>query len=119
MTENVRAVVQNAADNPKAAMLEFQAREREEEISFRITTSAPILSSHWWLPQLKGEQWLSQAESRGQNHYAISLDRKFLDRPFIVGLELDVEDDPKNCIVAAEIWDRSGSDPDLIFIDFE
>ena len=48
------------------------------------------------MPSLHGGHWLTHSESRGIHHYAIALaDHKFLDQPFIVGLELDTAGDPQ------------------------
>ena len=120
MTDNLRAAMWRADDNFKAVILYFQAREFEETVSFRVITSAPIISSMWRMPTLRGEHWLTLTESRGTNHYAVALaDHKFLDQPFIVGLELDTDGDPQDHITETQIWDRTDAEPQIVFIDFE
>ena len=54
INDNLRVAMWAAADNPCAVLLYFQAREREEAISFRVETSAAILSSFWRMPTLRG-----------------------------------------------------------------
>ena len=119
MTDNLRAAMWRANDNPKAAILYFQAREQKESIAFRITTSAPILSSFWEAPFLRGGHWLNQVESRSVYHYAIALDEhKFLDQPFIVGLEIEADGDPQDSVVGATVWDKTDGEPQIIYIEF-
>ena len=119
MTGNLRAAMWRADDNPKAVVIYFQAREQEEPVSFRVATSATILSSFWEMPSLRGGHWLMHSESRGIHHYAIALaDHKFLDHPFIVGLELDTVDDPQDHITAVEAWDTTDAEPQIIYKEF-
>lgn len=117
MTENLRAAIWSSDDTPNAAIIYFQAREAEEKVCFEITTSARILSHMWRLPQLKGGHWLSTAEESEQNRYAIYIDKEFLETPFIVGLELDTENDPREHIDTASVWDKSDADPQIIYIE--
>ena len=119
MTDNLRAVVRRADDNPKAVIIFFQAREHEEAASFRVTTSAPIVSSMWRMPGLKGGQWLSLTESEGANHYAISVDRKFLDKPFIVGLEIESEGNPVHQVAETQIWSETNGRAQVVYIEFK
>ena len=119
MTANLRAAMWRADDNPQAVVINFQARELEESVAFRVTTTAPILSSFWEMPTLRGPHWLSLAESRGANHYAIAIgDQTFLDQPFIVGLELDTDGDPQDCITSTEVWNKTDAEPQIVYIDF-
>ena len=115
---NLRVAAWNAADNPRAVILYFQAREAEEPVSFFIDTDAIIISSTWRMPQLKGGQWLSLILAEDSHRYAIALDRKFLDKPFIVGLELAVEGNPRRHITAAGIWDRAGGEAQIVYREF-
>lgn len=119
MTDNLRAAMWRADDNPRAVVIYFQAREQEEPVSFRLTTSAPILSSFWEMPSLRGGHWLTQHESRGIHQYAIALaDHKFLDQPFILGLELDINGNPQDHVTAAETWDKKDAEPQIIYMEF-
>jgi hypothetical protein len=119
MTDNLRAVMWRADDNPKAVIIQFQAREREEPVSFFVTTTAPILSSFWKMPSLHGGHWLTHLESRRTHHYAIALgDQKFLHQPFIVGLELDTDSDPRDSITGAEIWSQTDAELQIVYIEF-
>ena len=119
MTENLRAALWRADDNPQSVIINFQARAQEEAVSFRVTTSAPIISLFWEMPSLRGPHWLSLAESRGANHYAIAItDHKFLDEPFILGLELDTDRDPRDEIIETAIWDKSDGEPQIAYIEF-
>jgi len=119
MTDNLRAAMWRADDNPKAVVIYFQAREREEPVSFRLATSAPILSSFWKMPSLHGGHWLTHSESRGIHHYAIALaDQQFLDQPFIIGLELDTDGDPQDHVTAAETWDKTDAESQIIYMEF-
>lgn len=119
MTDNLRVAMWRADDNPKAVVFYFQARERQEPVSFRITTSASILSSFWELPSLQGGYWLNQVESQDSHHYAIALDEHtFLDQPFIVGLELDTADDPQDCNTGTAVWDKAGGSPQIVYVEF-
>jgi len=119
MTGNLRAALWCAVNNPKAVGIYFQAREQAEPVSFRIVTSAPIISSFWEMPSLNGGHWLTLSESKDTHHYAIALDdHRFLDQPFIVGLELDTEGDPRDHVIGAEIWDKSEGEPQLVYIEF-
>ncbi|MGV3531684.1 MAG: hypothetical protein ACO1QR_04885 [Chthoniobacteraceae bacterium] len=117
ISDNLRAAIWRADDNTNAAIIYVQARERPEAVSFRITTSAPILSSFWEMPSLKGEYWLNLAESRGSQHYAVAVaDQHFLDEPFIVGLEFETESDPRDHVMSVELWDKAGAEPQIVFI---
>ena len=119
MTDNLRVAMWRADDNARAVLLYFQAREQEEHVSFRITTSASILSSFWQMPSLQGGHWLTHTESRGSHHYAIALDdHHFLDQPFIIGLELDTPGDPQDSVTAATIWDRVDGESQVAYIEF-
>ncbi len=113
-----------AVDNPKAVLISFQAREVPEPISFEINTSVPIISSSWWLPALHGGQWMNLVESRGSHHYAIALgdavahvDHKFLDEPFIVGLELETDIEPRRGIAGAKVWAPKAADAQIVYIE--
>ena len=118
MTDNLRAAMWRADDNPKAVVIHFQAREREECVSFRVTTSALILSSFWEMPSLRGPHWLTLAESRGTHDYAIAVsDHTFLDEAFIIGLELDTDSDPQDFVTATEVWNKVGAEPQTIYLD--
>ena len=119
MTDNLRAAMWRAEDNPKAVVIYFQAREREEPVSFRVTTSAPILSSFWEMPSLRGGHWLTHSESRGTHHYAIALaDHTFLDKSFIVGLELDMDGDPRDYVTGTETWNKTDAESQIAYIEF-
>jgi hypothetical protein len=118
MTDNLRAVVWNADDQPDAVVIQFQAREIEEPVSFKVITSVPIVDSMWQMPGLIGEHWLSLLESKGQTHYAISIDKIFLDHHFIIGLRLKSEGNPKIQILSIEIWDKLGGDGGLVYMEF-
>jgi hypothetical protein len=119
LTDNLRAAMWRADDNPKAVIIYFQAREQEESVSFRLATSAPVLSSFWEMRSLHGGHWLTHSESRGTHHYAIALaEHKFLDQPFIVGLELDTDGDPQDHVIAAETWDKTDAEPQIIYMEF-
>jgi hypothetical protein len=119
MTDNLRGAMWRADDHPRAVVIYFQARDCEEEVSFRVRTSAAIRSKMWRMPWLKGGNWLSLTESLGAHHYAVAIaEKKFLDVPFIVGLELETEGDPRDAVVGADIWDRSGATAQVVFIDF-
>lgn len=118
ITDNLRAAMWRADDNPKAVVIYFQAREREEPISFRVITTAPILSSFWKMPSLRGSHWLTLTESRGTHDYAVALaDHMFLDEAFIIGLELDTDSDPQDHVTAAEIWNKADSEPQIIYVE--
>lgn len=117
MTDNLRAAIWTSDDTPNAAIIYFQAKERPEKVCFEIITSAPILSHMWRMPQLKGGHWLSVAEKESENRYAISIEKEFLDIPFIVGLELRSEKDPKELITTAAVWDGSGTETQIIYIE--
>ncbi len=107
-----------ADDNPKAVVIYFQAREQAEPVSFRVTTSAPILSSFWEMPALRGVHWLTLTESCRTHDYSIAVaDHMFLDEAFIVGLEIDTEGDPQDHVTAAEVWNRSGAEPQSIYVE--
>ena len=116
LSENLRAVIWRADDNDSAAIIYFQAREQPEPVCLRINTAAPIRSFFWEMPSLKGGHWLSLAESQGPQHFAIAIaDHQFLDDPFILGLEFETEGDPRDCIISAEVWDKDGGEPQIIY----
>jgi len=117
ITDNLRAVVHNADDNPRAVIIHIQARDREEPVAFQIRTTAPVLSHFWELPQLRGGNVLTLAEDVLSDGYRISIDRTFLDQPFIVGLELDTRSSAVSCIVGIESWDGAEGAPDIIYVE--
>jgi hypothetical protein len=118
ITDNLRAAIWNAEDNTRAALIYFQARQSAENICFQITTSATIVSHFWKLPQLQGGHWLNTAEYVSVNHYGVSIDQAFSEHPFIVGLELEVVDDPAGHITNATIWDKAHGVPQIIYVEF-
>ena len=117
ITDNLRAVVRNADDNPRAVIIHFQAREKEEPVAFRIITTASIISHFWELPQLQGGNWLMLAEDVLPDGYRIMIDRTFLDHPLIIGLELDTSSDPISNVVRIETWDGTDGAPSLIYVE--
>jgi hypothetical protein len=117
ITDNLRAVVRNADDNPRAVIIHLQAREKEEPVAFRIITAASIISHFWELPQLQGGNWLMFAEDVLPDGYRIMIDRTFLHHPLIIGLELDTALDPISSVLRIETWDGSDGAPSLIYVE--
>ena len=117
MTDNLRAAVWRSDDNPRAAIIYFQAREQEEKVSFSVKTSARILSHFWELPQLQEGTWLTLAEFLQETEYNIFIDVSFLDSPFILGIELDTESDPINQIIETAVWDRADAQPVIAYVE--
>jgi len=120
-TENLRITAHIAADNPKAAMLVFEALFWAEPICFKITTSAATKSSVWQLPGLKGMHQVSVTELKSEKQYALRIQDKVIrpKSPFVIGLEFDKEGDPIQYISGIEKWDGVGGDSSLRFIDFK
>jgi hypothetical protein len=110
-------VISNADDNPRAVIIQIQAREKTEPVAFRITTAASILSHFWELRQLHGGNWLTLAEDVLSDGYRIWIDRTFLDQPLIVGLELDTDADPTSCVVEIRSWDGTDGAPCVVYIE--
>lgn len=120
-TENLRVSAHIAADNPKAAMLVFEALFWAEPIGFKITTSTAVKSSVWQLPGLKGMHQVSVSELKAEKQYALKIQDKAIrpKNPFVIGLEFDKEGDPIQYISGIEKWDGMGGDSSLRFIDFK
>ncbi len=71
------------------------------------------------MPSLSGGHWLTHTESRGVRHYAIALgEHKFLDQPFIIGLELDTDHDPQDDVTEAVVWDKASGVSQIAYIEF-
>jgi len=119
ITDNLRAVVRNADDNPRAVIIHLQAREVEEPVAFRIITAANVISHFWELPQLRGGNWLVLAEDVLSDGYRIMIDRTFLDHPLIIGLEMDTNSDPISSVVRIETWDGTDGAPSVIYVERE
>jgi hypothetical protein len=117
ISDNLRAVAHHAEDNSRAVIIQFQARERRELVCFEVRTSAPILSSMWEMPDLKGGHWLSLGQSQREYFYAITIDKEFLDSPFIVGLEIDSSHDPIQEIESIAIWDKEGGEFSMAYVE--
>lgn len=117
ITDNLRAVVRNADDNPRAVIIHLQARETEEPVAFRIITAASIISHFWELPQLRGGNWLVLAEDVLPDGYRIMIDRQFLDHPLIIGLELDTDSNPISSVVRIETWNGTDGAPSVIYVE--
>jgi hypothetical protein len=117
ISDNLRAVVRNADDNPHAVVIYIQARDTEEPVGFRIRTDARIISHFWELPQLHGGNWLSFAEDILPDGYRILIDQAFLDQPLIIGLEFDLVSDPAASVLEIETWDGTGGSPSVIYIE--
>jgi hypothetical protein len=120
-TENLRVTAHIAADNPKAAMLVFEALFWSEPISFKVTTLAEARSTVWQLPGLQGMHQVSIAEYKSKRQYGVRIQDKVIrpKAPFVVGLEFDEAGDPIQYISGVEKWDGSGGESSLRFIDFK
>lgn len=117
ISDNLRAVVRNADDNPQAVIIHIQARDKEEPVGFRVRTDAGIISHFWELPQLQGGNWLTFAEDVLPDGYRMLIDRTFLDHPLIIGLEFDHVSDPASSVLAIETWDGTDGAPSVIYIE--
>jgi hypothetical protein len=117
ISDNLRAVVRNADDNPHAVIIFIQARDTEEPVGFRIRTRSRIVSHFWELPQLQGGNWLTCAEDVLPEEYRILIDRSFLDHPLIIGLEFDCVSDPAAHVLEIETWDGTDGSPSVIYIE--
>ena len=119
-TENLVVSTHVASDNPRAAMLVFEARFWAEPISFRVRTSEKVVNAVWQVPGLKGMHQLSVSEKREDNEYAIALQNRSIrpKQPFIIGLEFASPGDPRQCILGVDKWDGSGGDSSLRFMSF-
>jgi hypothetical protein len=117
ISDNLRAVVRNADDNPQAVIIHIQARDAEEPIGFRIRTNARIVSHFWELPQLRGGNWLTFAEDVLPDGYRILIDRTFLDHPLIIGLEFEHVLDPASSVLGIETWDGTDGAPSVIYVE--
>ena len=118
INDNLRAVAWVARDQPDAVMIHFQARCTEEKVGFKVTCAEPIQDPIWQMPSLKGGQWLTKKEINEPFCYAISLNRAFLDQPFILGLRFPSTRDPRTCILEASAWDGSGGASSLVYMEF-
>lgn len=116
ISDNLRAVVRNADDNPQSVIIFIQARDREEPVAFRIRTGSRIVSHFWELPQLRGDNWLTFAENVLPDGYRILIDRSFLEHPLIIGLEFECVSDPAANVLEIETWDGTGGSPAVIYI---
>ena len=62
---------------------------------------------------------MTHSESRGDYHYAVALgDRRFLEQPFIIGLELDTVGDPRDHVTGAMVWDKAEGESKVACIEF-
>ena len=120
-TENLRITAHIASDNPKAAMLVFEALFWAEPISFKVTTLAEAKSTVWQLHGLKGMHQVSITELKTKQQYGLCIQDKVIrpKSPFVVGLEFDKDGDPIQYISGVEKWDGNGGDSSLRFIDFK
>ena len=117
ISDNLRALIRKADDNPRAVIIHLQAKNLEEPASFQVTTAAAISSNFWELPQLEGGNWLMLTEEILPGRYRIRIDRSFLDHSFIIGLEFDAPDDPISSVLKIEPWDGTGGNPVLTYIE--
>lgn len=117
ITDNLRAVVRNAQDNPRAVVIHIQARDTEESVGFIIKTSATIVSHFWELPQLRGGNWLTQAEDILHDGYRLWVDRTFLEYPLVIGLEFETDSNPALNVLRVEMWDGTDGDPRLFYLE--
>lgn len=120
-TENLRITAHIASDNPKAAMLVFEALFWAETIAFKITTSAEVKSTVWQIPGLKGMHQVSITELKANKQYGFCMQNKVIrpKNPFVVGIEFDRDGDPIQYITGVEKWDGSDGDSSVRFIDFK
>ena len=120
-TENLKVSAHIASDNPKAAMVVFEALFWAEPISFKITTSAKVKSSVWRLPGLKGMQQVTVSELKEENTYALAIQNFSIKpkKPFMIGLEFDSDSDPREKILNIDRWDGSGGNSSIRFINFK
>jgi hypothetical protein len=116
ITDNLRAVVRNAQDNPRAVVIHIQARDTEESVGFIIKTNARIVSHFWELPQLRGGNWLTQAEDILPDGYRLWVDRTFLEYPLVIGLEFETDSDTTLNVLKVEMWDGTDGDPSVIYL---
>lgn len=120
-TENLQVSVHLAADNPRAAMLVFEARFWAEPISFLVKTAKPVKSAVWQVPGLKGMHQMSVNELRGTNQYGLAVQNQSITpkHPFVIGIEFDAPEDPRSLIVGADTWDGVGGESSLRFMSFQ
>jgi hypothetical protein len=117
MTDNLRAVIWPSDDNSRAVIIHFQARQHAEKIAFRVRTTARILSHFWELPQLKEGTWLMLGESSQDYEYRVCIDQTFLDSPFIVGMEIESESEPVDCVAEVSVHEDLDVTASLIYIE--
>jgi hypothetical protein len=120
-SENLRVTTHIALDNPKAAMVAFEALYWAEPISFRISTKARIKSTIWQLHGLKGMIQISITELKSEKVYSIALPSHTIlpKKPFVIGLEFDETDDPREQILEIGKWDGTGGQSSINFMDFK
>ncbi len=111
-SENLNVSVTTAQDNPKAAMVAFEAQFWAEPIGFKITTDADILSCRIQSPAFKGIQQISKSEIKSSREYGILIRNHTIKPkvPFIIGLVLETEGDPRSHVVEISAWDGSGGE---------
>ena len=120
-TQNLQVSAHIAADNPRAAMLVFEALFWAEPISFLVKTSRPVKSSVWQIPGLKGMHQISVNEMQGTNHYGLAIQNQSIKpkHPFIIGIEFDGSEDPRSLIVGVDKWDGVGGEASMRFMSFQ
>jgi len=106
--------VHRADDNRRAVVLHIQAKDREEPVAFRVSTTCPIISHFWELPQLRGGNWLTVAEDVTPDGYRLWVNQSFLDHPLVIGLEFQTDCNPAVCVTGVSLWDGEGGSPSLI-----
>jgi hypothetical protein len=117
ISDNLRAVVHRADDNTRAAVLHIQAKDREEPVAFRISTTSPIISHFWELPQLRGGNWLTVAEEVTPDGYRLWVNQSFLNHPLVIGLEFQTDSDPAMCVSDVCLWDGEDGSPSIIYLE--
>jgi hypothetical protein len=119
-TKNLQVSAHIASDNPKAAMLVFEAMYWAEPISFLVKTSVPVKSTIWQVPGLRGMHQVSITELKGTNQYGLAMQNQSIKPryPFIIGIEFDAPEDPRSLIVEVDKWDGVGGESSLRFISF-
>lgn len=120
-TQNLQVSAHIAADNPRAAMLVFEALFWAEPISFLIKTSKRVKSTVWQVPGLKGMHQMSVSELNGENSYGLAIQNQSIKpkHPFVIGVEFDASEDPRSLIVGVDKWDGAGGESSLRFMSFQ
>jgi hypothetical protein len=119
-SQNLQISLHLAQDEPKAAMVVFEAQFWANEIGFKVITTDRIKGYSWQYAGFKGMQQVSISELKSDYEYGVRIyDHVIKPKvPFVMGVVLDSAGDPRAKVKDVQPWNGDGGEQRLQFMTF-